>query len=75
MDSNLAEVVVHIDENLNEIVRKAMENRLHDSDNTVSVTLNRPHLLVIRYDQAKNCMNTNLPHIQEMGHCTQLTGI
>jgi hypothetical protein len=74
LNNEHVEAVVHTDECLNNDSRKKLVISLRNRDNTISVRLNKPHLMIISYNRTRFDMTTLLQHIQNMGHRAQLVG-
>lgn len=79
MDIQLADVTLHVDEELDQGGRAALEEALRQRDGVVSVHFNtnaaHPHLAVIQFNPAKVHNSDLLSIVQNQGHHGQLTGL
>lgn len=77
MHDEIANVMVHVDENLDERTLNSLEDDLRDGWGVVSVGHNpqRPHLLLVAYDSAIAQSSSFMHQFQERGLHAQLVGL
>ena len=76
-DIQLADVTVHIDENVSDEHRSRIENALRALDGVVSVhmPLDKRHLVVVEYDPQANDSQNILRCVREESVHAQLVGL
>lgn len=77
MDIQLADVTIHVDEDLAAGARAEIESRLRDLDGVVSVHNPdaKPHLVVVEYDPDKVASMAFLETIKREGVHAELIGL
>ncbi len=79
MDINLADVTLHVDEELSEEARDALEDALRQRDGVVSVHFNtnaeHPHLAVIEFIPDKVKSKDLLSILKNQGYHGELVGL
>ena len=77
MDIQLADVTIHVDENLEVAERAEIEQKLRAIDGVVSVHNpdDKPHLAVVEYDPNKVKSATLLEAVKGEGVHAQLVGL
>ena len=77
MDIQLADVTIHIDENLGVAERADIEQKLRAVDGVVSVhnSDDRPHLAIVEYDPAKAKSSALLEVVKNSGVHAELIGL
>jgi copper chaperone CopZ len=77
MDIHLADVTIHVDENLDVTKRAEIEQKLRAIDGVVSVHNpdDKPHLAVVEYDPNKVNSTALLEVVKDEGVHAQLVGL
>jgi hypothetical protein len=79
MDIQLADVTLHVDEELDDEARASLEQALRECDGVVSVHFNtntaRPHLAVIEFVPEKVSSQDLLSIVQRQGYHGELMGL
>lgn len=77
MDISLADVMIHIDENLPSERRSEIESRLRQIDGVVSVRMppDKPHLTIIEYRPDKTAAQALLWNVRQTGAHAELIGL
>jgi hypothetical protein len=77
MDIQLADVTIHVDENLGAVERSNIEQKLRAIDGVVSVHNpdDRPHLTVVEYDPTKVKSKALLDAVKSGGVHAELIGL
>jgi cell division protein FtsX len=79
MDINLADITLHIDEELSDQARAAVEQALRQRDGVVSVHFNttakHPHLAVVEFNPDKISSRDLLSIVQYQGYHGELVGL
>jgi hypothetical protein len=77
MDTAVADVTIHIDENLELAKRGEVDSRLRAIDGVVSVhnSADRPHLTVVKYDPQKVRALGLLDSVKSLGVHAELIGL
>ena len=79
MDIHLADVTLHVDEELNQEARDALEDALRQRDGVVSVHFNtnaaHPHLAIIEFNPEKVSSRDLLSILQYQGYHGELVGL
>lgn len=77
MDIQLADVTIHIDENLESSTRAVIEEKLRAIDGVVSVHNpdDKPHLAIVEYNPSKVKSMTLLEAVQGEGVHAELIGL
>ena len=77
MSTNLADLVLHIDENLSADQRGTIEESLRSLDGVVSVhnSDKTPHLTIIEYDPADMDSQRILKRVTDQGAHAELVGL
>jgi hypothetical protein len=79
MDINLADVTLHVDEELNEGARNALETALRQRDGVVSVHFNanatHPHLAIVGFNPDKVSNKDLLSIVKYQGYHGELVGL
>ena len=77
MDIDLANVVVHIDETLDQARRRALEDSLRAEEGVVSVGLrdDAPHLMVVAYNPRRTSAQHVLERARSGGLHAELVGL
>lgn len=79
MDINLADVTLHLDEELSEEARGALEAALRERDGVVSVHYNtnaaHPHLAIIEFNPDKVSSQDLLSIVKLQGYHGELMGL
>jgi hypothetical protein len=79
MDIQLADVTLHVDEDLSPEARAALEQALRDRDGVVSVHFNtnatRPHLAVIEFNPDRVASRDLLSIVRFQGYHAELVGL
>jgi len=77
MDIQLADVTVHMDENLDAGMRSSIEDQVRAIDGVVSFHNpdDRPHLAVVEYDPAKVSSKAILEKVIAQGVHAELIGL
>ena len=77
MDIQLADVTVHMDENLDAGMRSSIEDQVRALDGVVSFHNpdDRPHLAVVEYDPAKVNSRSILDAVMAKGVHAELIGL
>ena len=76
-DINLADVTVHIDEDVDHETREGIQEQLRGLDGVVAAASHdqRPHLMVVEYDPAKVDSGAILARVQQQGVHAELIGL
>ena len=77
MHSEIASVMVHVNEALDERALQSLEDEIREEWAVVSVDHNpkRPHLLMVSYDSAVTQSSSFMHQFQERGLHAQLVGL
>ena len=79
MDINLADVTLHVDEELSEKARNALEDALRQRDGVVSVHFNtnatHPHLAVVEFNPERVNSKDLLSIVKHQGYHGELVGL
>jgi len=77
MHDEVANVIVHVNENLEEHALNSLEDEMREEWGVVSVDHNpkHPHLLMVSYDSAITQSSTFIQQFQERGLHAQLVGL
>ena len=79
MDINLADVTLHVDEELSEEARDALEDALRRRDGVVSVHFNtnvaHPHLAVVEFNPERVNSKDLLNIVKHQGYHGELVGL
>lgn len=79
MDINLADITLHIDEELNDAARDSLEDAIRSRDGVVSVHFNtnakHPHLAVVEFNPEKVSSRDLLSIVQFQGYHGELIGL
>ena len=70
-----SDVMIHIDGELDDSQRAALENGMLDADGVIASRFNKPHLLMVSFDPVKIGSKALLQIVQEKGHAGQLVGL
>jgi len=76
-DINLADVTVHIDENLDQESREGIQEAVRGLDGVVAAASHdqRPHLMIVEYDPEKVGSDAILARVKEQGIHAELIGL
>ena len=77
MQDEIANVMVHVNENMDEFALNKLEDAMRGDRGVVSVghNPNRPHLLLVAYDSAIASSSTFMHQFPERGLHAQLVGL
>ena len=79
MDINLADIVLHVDEEMGEQARGALEDALRQREGVVSVRFNttatHPHLVVVEYVPEKVSSQDLLGIVKNQGYHGEMLGL
>jgi hypothetical protein len=77
MDTNLTDVILHIDEDLDNEQRETIEDSLRALDGVVSVhnSDKTPHLTIVQYDPAVMDSQKILKRVTNQGAHAELAGL
>ena len=77
MDTNLADVILHIDEDLDNEQRETIEDSLRALDGVVSVhnSDKTPHLTIVQYDPAVMDSQKILKRVTNQGAHAEIAGL
>ena len=77
MDTNLTDVILHIDEDLDNEQRETIEDSLRALDGVVSVhnSDKTPHLTIVEYDPAVMDSQKILKRVTDQGAHAELAGL
>lgn len=77
MNSNMADVTIHIDENVDHDARESIQDRLREMNGVIAASSHdeRPHLLVVEYDPERVKSRQLLDTVTASGVHAQLIGL
>ena len=76
-DIKLADVMIHIDADINDKIRSQVEASLRGLEDVVSVSMpeDKPHLVIVEYNPDKTSSGVLLAAVREMAGHAELIGL
>ena len=76
-DIKLADVMIHIDAEINDKIRSQVEASLRGLEDVVSVSMpeDKPHLVIVEYNPDKTSSGVLLAAVREMAGHAELIGL